>query len=130
MLQGGQKLWLCDFDGPCFAADVVQNSNIFLPLIAQRTRYLPSVLMVAALGAPYAMRDSEAMCYYAMRKGVGRCSTLSALCKVILMHGIGTVMTAGSWRGNGQEKELSRSASGPTNRMAAGLERHRPSGGA
>ena len=70
------------------------------------------------------------MYYYAMRKGVERCSTLTALCKVILMRGIGAVMTAGSWQGNGQEKNIDRSARGPMNKMTAGLERHQPSGGA
>ena len=86
------------------------------------------LLLATVLGAPYAMR--EGMCCYVMRKGVERCSMLTALCRVILMRSIGAVMTAGSWRGNGQGKELGRSAGGPTNRMAAGLARHQPSGGA
>ena len=84
--------------------------------------------MVTALGAPYAMR--EAMYYYAMRKGVERCSTLTALCKVTLMHGIGAVMTAGSWQGNVRPKALEGSAKELTSRVAAEQKQHQPNGGA
>ena len=62
------------------------------------------LLMVTALGAPYAMR--EAMYYCAMRTGVERCSMLTALRKVVLMRGTGAVTTAGSWQGNGRQEVL------------------------
>ena len=85
-------------------------------------------LMATVHGAPYAMKGVP--CCYVMRKDVGQCSTLNALCKAILVHGAGAVTTAGSWQGNGRQEVLDGSAGALMNRVAAGRERHRPNGSA
>ena len=93
-------------------------------------RICPGLLLLMATvhGAPYAMR--EVLCYCAMRKDVERCSTLNALCKAILMRGIGAVTTAGSWQGNVRPKALEGSAKELTSRVAAEQKQHQPNGGA